>query len=136
MENLDNWLGKMIRMMDENPEYAEHLETAGFGYMTREQVQTLWTTDKTHEPEEEKTVKIEIREMGGVYQARGLFQWSVGVYDRFARKYPRWKGRRGNAAQAMLGLQWFQEKRPGVLKKIGDMRFLHQEITRMMQQSQ
>ena len=22
------------------------------------------------------------------------FQWSLGVYDRFARRYPRWKGRR------------------------------------------
>ena len=122
----------MIGLLEENPEYAEHLETPGFGYMTREQVQILWTTDETHEPEEEKTIKIEIREMGGVYQARGLFQWSTGVYKRFARKYPTWQGRKGNSAQAMLGLHWFQEKRPRVLRKLGDMALLHQEITSML----
>ena len=72
--NMEIWLVKMLDMLGKNPEYAEHLETAGFGYMTKEQVQILWTTDETHEPEEEKTIKIEIREMGGVYQARGSFQ--------------------------------------------------------------
>ena len=71
-----------------------------------------------------------------MYQARGLFQWSTGVYERFARKYPRWRGRRGTAGQAMLGLQWFQEKRPGALRKLGDMAFLHQEIMRMLKQEE
>ena len=103
-EQSDSWLGKMIKKkLEENPDYAGHLETAGFGYMTREQVQLLWMTDESQEPEEEKTVKIEIREMGGVYQARGLFQWNPEVYERFTRVYPRWRGRKGNTAQAMLG---------------------------------
>ena len=61
----------MLKMLEENPDYAGHLEGAGFGYMTRQQVQEMWMMDESHEPAEEKTVKIEIRKVGGCYQARG-----------------------------------------------------------------
>ena len=45
-------------------------------------------------------------------------------------------GHKGNKAQAMLELQWFQENRPSELEMLGDMNHLHQEIMLMLTEQQ